>query len=124
MKLIWTITLIVLTFLALSSGIAKMMLMQQEIDVFGKYGFSNPILIAFGALQFAGGVFLVFGRTRFIGAAIVAATFLASLVVLLREGNVVMSVITILVTAALVLVMLRSRGIRRAEDQSPTSHGP
>ena len=117
MKLIWTITLVLLTFLALSSGIAKMLLLQQEVDVFANYGFSNPLLIAFGALQFAGGVFLVFGRTRFIGAALVAATFLVSLIVLFMEGNVVMSVITMLVTAALAVVMLRSRGMRKPDER-------
>ena len=110
MKNIWTIVLLLLTFLAVSSGVSKIMLMQQEVDFFGKYGFSNPMLIAFGATQLVGGVLLPIAKTRFIGASIVAMTFLVSLIPLVLEGNIAMSGVTLIVTILLGFVMIRSRG--------------
>ncbi len=105
MKLASTIILIILMFLAISSGVTKIALLQQEVDFFGKYGFTNPILIAFGATQLIGGVLLAFKKTRFSGAAIVAITFLISLVVLLMEGNIPVSIVTLLATLMLGIVM-------------------
>jgi len=109
MKYFWIIVIAVLTFLAISSGITKVILMQQDVDFFGKYGFSNPILMCYGAVQIIGGMLLPFKKTRFIGAIIVAITFLISLVVLLLEGNIPVSIVTAIATALLGLVMVRSR---------------
>jgi len=83
--------------------------MQQDVDFFGKYGFSNPILMFYGAIQLIGGVLLPFKKTRFIGAAISAITFAISLVVLLLEGNIPVSIVTVIATVLLGCVMMRSR---------------
>ena len=56
----------------------------------------------------AGGVLLVFSRTRFVGAAIVAVTFLVSLVVLLMDGNIPVSIVTAIATVLLGAVMKQS----------------
>lgn len=100
--------LAILTLLAVSSGIAKILLMPQDVNFFGKYGFSDPILIAFGSVQLLGGLLLVFTKTRFAGAAIVAVTFLVSLALLLMEGNVPVSIVTAVATLLLGFVMKRS----------------
>lgn len=100
--------LAILTLLAVSSGIAKILLMPQDVNFFGKYGFSDPILIAFGSVQLLGGLLLVFTKTRFAGAAIVAVTFLVSLALLLLEGNVPVSIVTAVATLLLGFVMKRS----------------
>jgi glucose-6-phosphate dehydrogenase assembly protein OpcA len=117
MKIVFTAILAVLVFLAVSSGITKIVLMQQDVDFFGKYGFSNPILIAYGAVQLIGGVLLPFKKTRFVGAAIVAATFLISLVVLLMEGNILVSLATIIATLLLGAVMKLSWKTTPSEPQ-------
>ena len=108
MKVIYTIILVILTFLAISSGITKVLLMQRDVEFFGQYGFSNMILMIYGAVQVIGGFLLPFSKTRFVGAAIVATTFLISLVVLLMDGNMAMSMITLVMTLLLVLVMKQS----------------
>jgi hypothetical protein len=108
MKAFSVMILVILTLLAVSSGIAKILLMQQDVDFFGKYGFSDPILIAFGSLQLLGGLLLVFTKTRFFGAAIVALTFLVSLALLLLEGNIPLSIITLVATLLLGVVMKQS----------------
>ena len=108
MKLVSTIILVILIFLAVASGITKITLMQQDVEFFGKYGFSNPILIAYGAIQLVGGVLLVPKKTRFVGAAVVAITFLISLVVLLMDGNIPVSLATLVATLLLGVVMKQS----------------
>ena len=108
MKAVSIIILAILTLLAMSSGITKILLMQQDVDFFGKYGFSDPIIIAFGFVQLLGGLLLVFTKTRFVGAAIVAVTFLISLAMLLMEGNIPISIITVVATLLLGVVMKQS----------------
>lgn len=115
MKLASTIIVVLLIALAVSSGVTKVTLMQQDVDFFGKYGFSNPILIAYGATQLMGGVLLAFRKTRLTGAAIVAITFLVSLVVLLIDGNLPASIATIVATLLLGLVMKQSWNAAAAE---------
>ena len=108
MKIVSATILVILVLLAVSSGITKVALMQQDVDFFGKYGFSNPILIAYGLVQLIGGVLMVFKRSRFLGAAIVAITFLISLAVLLMEGNLPVSIATIVATVLLGVTMKQS----------------
>ena len=108
MKIVFTIILVILTFLAVSSGITKVLLMQREVDFFGQYGFSNMLLFIYGTVQLIGGFSLLFSKTRFVGAAIVAITFLISLVVLLKDGNIPVSMVTVVMTLLLGVVMKRS----------------
>lgn len=108
MKAVSTIILVVLILLAVSSGITKILLIQQDVDFFGKYGFSNPILVIYGCVQLIGGLLMVFARTRFVGAAIVAVTFLISLVVIALEGNIPVGVVTLIATMLLGVVMKQS----------------
>lgn len=108
MKLAFTIVLVILTLLALASGFAKITLAQQDLEFFGRYGFSEAMLIAFGAAQLVGGVLIPFRKTRFVGAAIVAVTFLVSLVLLLMDGNIPVSIVTAVATLLLVTVMKQS----------------
>jgi len=108
MKAVSIIILTILTLLAVFSGITKILLLQQDVDFFGKYGFSGPTLIAFGLVQLLGGLLLVFTKTRFVGAAIVAVTFLVSLAMLLMDGNIPASIITLVAILLLGAVMKQS----------------
>ena len=108
MRTAFTILLVLLMLLAISSGVTKIALMQQDVDLFVKHGFSNPILVAFGTIQVIGGLLLLPKQTRFYGAAIVAITFLVSLAVLLMEGDVPVSIATAVATLLLGIVMKQS----------------
>ena len=105
MKTGFAILVAILTLLAVSSGIAKIALMPSEVEFFGRYGFANPVLIAFGVTQLIGGILLPWKRTRFVGATVIACTFLVSLAILLIDGNVAISVVTAIATSLLFLVM-------------------
>ena len=108
MKHVANVILILLTLLAVASGVTKITLMQQDVEFFGKYGFSEPLLIAFGAVQLIAGIMMLFTKTRFPGAAIVAITFLVSLLLLLLEGNIPVSIVTAIATLLLGMVMKQS----------------
>ena len=84
------------------------MLMPQDVDFFGQYGFTNPILIAFGVSQLIGGVLLAVPRTRIVGAVILGVTFLISTVVLGMAGNIPVTVVTLLCVFLLGFVVRQS----------------
>ena len=82
--------------------------MPQDVDFFGQYGFTNPILIAFGVSQLIGGVLLAVPRTRIVGAVILGVTFLISAVVLGMAGNIPVTVVTLLCVFLLGFVVRQS----------------
>ena len=108
MKIFLNVILAILVALAVSSGVTKIMLMDQDVEFFGSYGFTNPILIAYGAVQLIGGVLLVLPKTRIIGALVVAVTFLVSAVVLVMAGNVPVAIITLICIALLGVIIKQS----------------
>lgn len=108
MKVISTLILVILTLLSVSAGISKIVLLEQDVEFFGKFGFSDPALIGFGLAQLLGGLLLISIRTRFIGAAVVGVTFLVSLALLLVDGNLPISIITAVATLLLGIVMKQS----------------
>lgn len=105
MKIAFSILLVLLTALAVLSGVTKIILMPNEVEFFSQYGFSNPMLIAFGAVQLVGGILLPWKKTRFAGATLVTLTFLVSLAILLKDGNMPVSIVTAIVTILLFVVM-------------------
>jgi len=108
MKIAFYVILAILVFLAVSSGITKIMLMQQDVDMFGKYGFSNPILIAFGVTQLVGGILLAWPKHRVTGAVVVAVTFLVSAIVLVLAGSMSLAGITVLFVLLLGFIAKKS----------------
>lgn len=112
MKIFFYIALVVLVFLAVSSGTTKVLLMPQDVEFFGQYGFSDPILIAYGLVQCVGGVLLAIPETRIFGAVIVAITFLISAVVLVISGDVSIALLTVFFTGLLGFVVKSNSQIR------------
>lgn len=108
MKIFLNVILVILVFLAISSGITKIILMQQDVEFFGKYGFTNPILISYGTAQLFGGILLILPKTRVIGAILVAITFLISAVVLVLEGNIPVTIITLTFVLLLGVIIKQS----------------
>ena len=108
MNILHKVNMVILIFLATSSGVTKIMLMPQDVEFFGNYGFTNPILIAYGAVQLVGGILLIFKKARLIGSIIVAITFLISAVVLIMAGNIPFTVFTFVAMLMLGVVMKQS----------------
>lgn len=109
MKIFYYTVLVILVFLAISSGFTKIILMEQDVEFFGKYGFTNSILIAYGIAQLLGGILLLLPKTRFYGAILVAITFLVSFIVLLLSGNIPMAIVTLVFVLLLGFIIKQSR---------------
>ena len=113
MKIFFNTLLIVLILLAISSGITKILLMQQEVDFFGRFGFTNPLLIVFGSIQLLAGIMMAIPKTRIIGAIIVAITFLISATILFMDNNIPFAVVT------LVFVIMLGYVVRQSLNSTP-----
>ena len=113
------LNLAILVFLAVSSGVTKIILMPQDVEFFGLYGFTNPVLIAYGAIQLVGGILLFIAKTRFIAAVIVAITFLISAVVLIMAGKFLVTFFTFV--AMLMLGVVMKQSLRKENLESDSS---
>ncbi len=98
----------VLVLLSMVSGAAKALLVPEDVEFFGRYGFGTMALIGFGALQLVGGLLMVFARTRVPGSSLVAITFLVSSALLLHSGSLAMGTVSLLVTALVGAVAFQS----------------
>jgi len=108
MKIVSIAILAVLIFLAISSGVTKILLMEQDVVFFAKYGFTNPVLIAYGTIQLIGGFLLLPKKTRFVGAVTVAITFLISMIALLMDGHTPVGIVTAVATLLLGVIAKQS----------------
>lgn len=119
MSVLLKLNLAILVFLAVSSGVTKIILMPQDVEFFGLYGFTNPVLIAYGAIQLVGGILLFIAKTRFIAAVIVAITFLISAVVLIMAGKFLVAFFTFV--AMLMLGVVMKQSLRKENLESDSS---
>lgn len=108
MKIFFNVILVFLVFLAVSSGITKVMLMPREVEFFGQYGFTNTILVIYGAIQILSGVLLALPKTRVIGAVLLATTFLISAVALVMDGNLPVTIVTLIFVFLLGVIIKQS----------------
>jgi predicted MFS family arabinose efflux permease len=115
LKIVSVVILVLLIMLSLLSGISKVMLIQQEVDFFGSYGFSQTMIVVFGLAQVVGGILMGFKKARSSGAALIALTFLISLILLLMEGNIPASVITVIAILLLGVVFKQNWKLKKAE---------
>ena len=115
MKIAFKVILGVLVLLAISSGVTKIMLMPQEIEFFGKYGFNDIMLIIFGVVQVIGGAAMIMPKFRTYGASAVIVTFGISLILLIVEGNYPVSGVTLIAMALLALVIKQNHITSRSK---------
>ena len=108
MKSVFTAILVILVLLALSSGITKLLLMEQDVNFFVRHGFTRSMLMTFGFVQVLRSLLMVFAKTRFVGAAVIGVTFLVSLVLLIVDGNLPIGILTVIAILLLGVVMKQS----------------
>ncbi len=106
MKIFRVIILVLLIGLGISSGLAKIMLIPEEMEFFKGVGFSETLLVLFGVTQLIGGILLLFKKLRKLGACILAITFGASTVFIFLSGNIafgLFSILPILLTGIIII---------------------
>ncbi len=107
MKWLVRIVIALLVFLAVSSGFSKLLLLPQDMEFFGRYGFTPLMLRGLGLMQIIGGVLFALPRTRFLGALIVAITFIWSAALLYKSGSLPVAALSVVI--ALVMLWLARR---------------
>ena len=108
MKSVKIIILIVLIALGISAGIAKVMLIPEELEFFTSVGLSETLLILFGVIQILAGIFLMPKKFRKLGAAILAFTFCVSTVLIYLNGQIAFAFFSI-VPILLTLIVIRDK---------------
>lgn len=118
MKIVNKINLILLTLLGLTSGVAKLMQLPDEVKFFLAAGFSLNLLLLLGASQLVGGVLLLFRNLRIPGALALAITFLVSTIAIFASGNVAFGVFSVvpIVMAFFVIIETRNAVMRRVRE--------
>jgi hypothetical protein len=109
MKITTKIALAVMMFLAAASGIAKILLIPQEVAFFGAFGFNKYLLMGFGLLQVLGAILLLVAKSRMFGITLVGVTFVVSALVLLTAGKIATALVTLFFVGLLVFLWSRFR---------------
>ena len=96
MKVLTTLVLVVVIGLAVASGIAKILLMPEEVAFFSSVGLSETLIVLFGTIQVISAVFIIPKKSRIIGAIILGTTFAFSTILIFLSGKVFFGLFSIL----------------------------
>ena len=80
--------LVAVLLLALTSGIAKIMLIPEELAFFQKVGLTETAIILVGILQIISAVLILINRFRIIGTTLLGITFIFSTILIFLSGDV------------------------------------
>jgi hypothetical protein len=94
MKLVKLLPLLIVILLSLAAGLAKVMLVPQELAFLGDFGFTNSMIILYGIVQILSGVLVIPRKTRIAGSIGAAISFLGSTALILLSGNLVFTVVS------------------------------
>ena len=100
--------MVLLACLAFVSGVAKVLLLEVDVEFYSNFGFTSAMLIAFGVVQLVGGVMLLMPKTQKLGAAFIAVTFAISTALLVKAENWPVTGITGIALILLLLVIFRT----------------
>ena len=103
MKVLNTIILVVVIGLAIGSGIAKIMLIPEDVAFFSSAGLSKTLIVLFGAIQLISVILVIVKKWRNVGAIILGMTFGFSTILIFLSGKITFGLISIL---PLVLILL------------------
>ena len=116
---------VVLMLLGVASGIAKMLLMEQEVAFFHReMGISLYLVMALGVVQFTGGLLLILRASRPTGAAMLALTFLISAVLIFMAARPAFGLVSLLPVAMAVFAAADALRSERERGARPTETPP
>lgn len=108
MKTTVTILSVLVALLSIAAGAAKIMLVPDETQFLGQFGFTDFLIICFGSVQVLGGILLAIPNTRRYGGFIAGAGFALSLVLILATGDWVFAAISAVPLLLAVFIIYRS----------------
>lgn len=110
MKYLNIVLLIIIILMSIAAGAAKVLQTPQEAEFFAAAGLGNTAMIALGIWQIAGAILAAVPKFRMAGSFVIAAGFLASVLVILMTGDLTFAVISLAPVGVAVFVGLRARG--------------
>jgi hypothetical protein len=105
MRILQVILLAIVVLLGLGSGIAKVMLLPDEVAFFGKTGLTELGIQILGTIQMIAALMLPFRKACLLGGFILGITFLISTALIFTSGKVFFGMFSILPIALLVLIL-------------------
>lgn len=118
MSKVWFVVLVLLILLSLSSGVAKVLRLPQEVGFFEGAGMTAPGLVAFGLVQVAAGLLMTLRRWRIMGAALAAVTFAVSAGLIFRDGQTAFGVVSLVPVLAAGFVVRHTWAEKRPRSDS------
>lgn len=112
MRITLRINLVLLTLLSISTGVVKLMSMDEEMALFRHVGFSDAATMLFGVVQLAAGLALVHPKTRRVGAAVLIPTFVFATYALFAMGVMPFAPLSLLFVVMAALVVRFPAGIQ------------
>ena len=109
MNKIFSIILFLLSILGFASGLAKVMLVQHEVEFLSDAGFGINMIVFYGMAQIAGAALLLLKRTRATGAVLLGLTFAISTVLIFRTDQLLFGAISVVPVAICLLILWRTR---------------
>lgn len=88
--------LVAILLLALASGIAKIMLIPEELAFFQKMGLTETAITVVGVFQIMSAVLILITRFRKIGATVLGVTFILSTILIFLNGDIIFGLVSIL----------------------------
>lgn len=109
MRIASLIILNLLFYLALASGVAKILQLDSEMEFFGTtMGMSVNAIVVLGSVQLLAGILLMLRTTRLVGATLLFITFAGSTVLILTSGEIGIGLLSTLAIAMCIFVMMQS----------------
>jgi hypothetical protein len=96
---------VLLTLLSVSTGVVKLVQMEEEMVIFRGAGLPDQATIALGVVQVVGGLLLIANPTHRVGAAIMIPTFMLATAVLFVNGLVPFGMVSLLFPASAALAL-------------------
>ena len=107
MNIAVTILAFLIAALSIAAGIAKVLLVPDEVQFLGGFGFSEVSIITYGSIQTLGGILFVVPASSIVGAIIVILAFSLGTVLLLLSGSLTFSLVSMLPIILTIFVMFR-----------------
>lgn len=114
MKFLFYLGLFVMVALSLAAGGAKVVAMEQEVELFRDARIDPSWLLPLGVLQIVGGLLAALFRTRRAATVVVALGFLISTFVIFRTGNSEFAVVSLTPVVLCILIFWRSNRLDHA----------
>lgn len=109
MNILYKIAIAIVVLLSLAAGAAKIMQAPQEAAFFEAVGLAPIFMIGLGVLQVLGGILIAIPKSRRMGAIVAALSFLVSVVMIVKTGQVGFALVSLLPVMLALFVFVRSK---------------